>query len=190
MMNPYGKKLGSVLLAALLGVSGLSNTFAMAAYAEETQTESVTEAVGEDAAEMEAAAETDAEAVAAAEEELAAEAETEDAEESDDMAEAETETETEIETEAPQIELVVDSETVIVTDETGLGIVSLAFETAAETENGSSAEAGTAENETSGGHLQRKKLLLRMQQKLPGTRSQCCWRRKRTVRYIPLRMSA
>ncbi|MCD7763031.1 MAG: SH3 domain-containing protein [Lachnospiraceae bacterium] len=90
----YGKKAGSVMLAAMITVSGLASATSFAVCAEEAETE------------------------------------------------VETEAETEAEAEVTEIELTVDGETVVVTNESGLYIESIAFETI------SAEDADAAEGET------------------------------------------
>ncbi|MCD7735623.1 MAG: SH3 domain-containing protein, partial [Lachnospiraceae bacterium] len=113
MMTDYRKKTGSVLLAVLLGVSGLANSFAFAAFAEEAETEAETGTATEILAETEIETETEAAVV-----------------------------------EPTEIEVAADGETVVVTNSTGLAIVSVAFEEAsAENTESEETESGEAETE-------------------------------------------
>ncbi|MCC8104746.1 MAG: SH3 domain-containing protein [Clostridiales bacterium] len=97
----YGKKAGSILLAAVVTVSGLASATSFAVCAEEAETEVETEAESEAVAEV------------------------------------------------TEIELTVDGETVVVTNESGLYIESIAFEAAAadEAEDETEAETEAAEAE-------------------------------------------
>ncbi|MCD7716460.1 MAG: SH3 domain-containing protein [Lachnospiraceae bacterium] len=92
----YGKKAGSVMLAAMLTVSGLASAASFAVCAEEAETE------------------------------------------------VETEAETEAEAEVTEIELTVDGETVVVTNESGLYIESIAFEAVSAEDAEAESEAETA----------------------------------------------
>ncbi len=97
----YGKKASSILLAAVVTVSGLASSASFAVCAEEAETE------------------------------------------------VETEVETEAEAEVTELELTVDGEAVVVTNESGLDIESIAFEAAAadEAEDETEAETEAAETE-------------------------------------------